>query len=126
MEWMNESSRHYLIRVLWMDAMRCDVMSCSPIGVAPSCRFSKPRCCTIPSAVDDDVDVVDAAIVRLDAAAAAKPKALVPIELDFKTAHHNDTCRNMVEHANAWNFMLRQGKEARGKSNCPIDSSFRQ
>jgi hypothetical protein len=86
-------------------------MLCSPSGDAPSCRFSKPRCCAIPSAVDVEVDDDDddVAIALFDApdAADAKPKALVRIELDFKTAHHNETFISMVGMVNTWNFMTR-------------------
>jgi hypothetical protein len=86
----------------------------SPNGVAPSCRTSKPRCCTIPSA---DVDAI---VLLLDAAVAAettppvapnavnvggaKLKALVRIELDFKTAHNNEAFISMV--GTDWNFVI--------------------
>jgi hypothetical protein len=68
----------------------------SPMGVAPSCRTSKPRCCTIPSAVVE-TDLDDVAIVVLDTG--AKLKALVNIELEFQTAQHNTE-------ATAWNFII--------------------
>ncbi len=51
------------------------------------------------------LDVTDAA--GADPDADVKPKALVPrIELDFKTAHHNETFISMVGILSAWNFML--------------------
>jgi hypothetical protein len=100
-------------------------MLCSPIGDAPSCRCSKPRCCAIPSAVDvdvDDDDDDDVAIALFDApdADAATPKALARIELDFKTTHII-----MVGIVNAWNFMLMRGfktmlGDAVGKSDGPV------
>jgi hypothetical protein len=69
----------------------------------------------------DDVDV-DLAI--------ATPKALVKIELDFKTAHHNETYISMVGIVNAWNFMMIRVEsnkvkslpgKSRGKSDCPVN-----
>jgi hypothetical protein len=76
-----------------------NTMLCSPSGDAPSCRFSKPRCCAIPSAVDvdDDDDAIVLLAANADAADVAKPpKALV------RTAH----IISMVGIVNAWNFIL--------------------